>query len=301
MLAAKKKNGSLHRMNWFDYLNCFLMLLVILLTIYPMYYCAIVSISSGAAVTRGEVIFLPVGFDITAYKVIFGNEQIFLAYRNTIFYTALGTAINIVMTALCAYPLSRPRLQGRKFFNFIFMLTMFISGGMIPMYLQIKSLHMLDTLWAIVLPGAINTYNMIIMRSFFSSIPEEMHEAAEIDGASHFQVLLRVVIPLSQTIIATLVLFYAVAHWNSYLSALLYLSDSRKMPLQMIIRKMVIDSDIASMTTANASSSAGTDTLLTENKLKYAIVIISVMPMVFIYPFLQKYFVNGVMVGGIKG
>lgn len=299
--AKVRRPRALYRMDVFDCINYFFMFLVILLTVYPLYYCAIVSISDGMAVTRGEVIFLPIGFDTTAYKVVFGNSQILRAYLNTLLYTGLGTVINIVMTIMCAYPLSRPRLKGRKFFNFLFMLTMFINGGMIPMYLQIKSLRILDTIWAIVLPGAISTYNMIIMRSFFSGIPEEMHEAAQIDGASHFQVLRQIVIPLSQTILATLILFYAVGHWNSYLSALLYLSDSRKMPLQMVIRKMVIDSDIASMTTANASSSAGTDTLLTENKLKYAIVIISVLPMIVIYPFLQKYFVNGVMIGGVKG
>ena len=195
-----------------------------------MYYCAIVSISNGAAVTKGEVVFAPVGFDTTAYKVVFGNSQILRSYGNTIYYTLLGTAINIALTVLCAYPLSRPTLKGRKALNFLFMLTMFINGGMIPMYLQVKSLGMLDTVWSIVLPGAISTYNMIIMRSFFSSIPEAMHEAAEIDGADHFQTLFRVVLPLSQTILATLVLFYAVGHWNSYLSALLYLSDTKKMP-----------------------------------------------------------------------
>lgn len=295
------KRNALNRMDWFDYLNYLIMLVVIACTIFPLYYCAIVSISNGAAVTRGEVVFAPVGFDTTAYKVIFRNSQILRSYGNTIYYTALGTVINIVLTILCAYPLSRPTLRGRKTLNFLFMLTMFVNGGMIPMYLQVKSLHLLDTIWSIVLPGAISTYNMIIMRSFFSSIPEEMHEAAEIDGADHFQTLLLVVLPLSQTILATLVLFYAVGHWNSYLSALLYLSDTKKMPLQMIIRKLVIDSDIANMTTANAASSSGTDTLLTENKLKYAIVMISVLPMIVIYPFLQKYFVKGVMIGGVKG
>lgn len=288
-------------MDWFDYLNYLIMLFVIICTIFPLYYCAIVSISSGAAVTRGEVVFAPIGFNITAYKVVFSNSQFLRSYGNTILYTFLGTAINIALTILCAYPLSRPNLKGRKVLNYLFMLTMFVNGGMIPMYLQVKSLGMLDTIWSIVLPGAISTYNMIIMRSFFSSIPEEMHEAAEIDGADHFQVLFQVVIPLSQTILATLILFYAVGHWNSYLSALLYLSDPKKMPLQMVIRKMVIDSDIANMTTANASSSSGTDTLLTENKLKYAIVIVSVLPMILIYPFLQKYFVKGVMIGGVKG
>lgn len=269
-MKAISKKSALNRMDWFDFLNYFIMLLVIVCTVFPLYYCAIVSISNGAAVTKGEVVFAPVGFDTTAYKVVFGNSQILRSYGNTIYYTLLGTAINIALTVLCAYPLSRPTLKGRKALNFLFMLTMFINGGMIPMYLQVKSLGMLDTVWSIVLPGAISTYNMIIMRSFFSSIPEAMHEAAEIDGADHFQTLFRVVLPLSQTILATLVLFYAVGHWNSYLSALLYLSDTKKMPLQMVIRKMVIDSDIANMTTANASSSSGTDTLLTENKLMYA-------------------------------
>ncbi len=297
---ARKNKRGLARMNGFDYLIYLVMLLVVLMTLYPLYYCAIVSISDGMAVTRGEVILRPVGFDLTAYKVVFGNQQILRAYGNTIFYTALGTLINIVMTALCAYPLSRPHLKGRKAFNFMFMLTMFISGGMIPLYLQVKMLQLQDTVWAIVLPGAISTYNMIIMRTFFSSIPEELHEAAQIDGASQFQVFRQIVIPLSQTILATLLLFYAVGHWNSYLSALLYLNSTDKMPLQMVIRKMVIDSDIANMTTANSASSS-TETLITESKLKYAIVMISVLPMIVVYPFLQKYFVNGVMIGSVKG
>ena len=254
-------------MNWFDWFNCLIMLAVVITVIYPIYYCTIVSISDGMAVTRGEVLWKPIGFDLSAYKTVFSNDQILRSYGNTLFYTLLGTSINMVMTLLCAYPLSRPGLKGRRLFNFMFMLTMFINGGMIPMYLQVKNLGLLDSVWAIVLPGAISTYNMIIMRTFFSTIPEELHEAAHIDGAGHFQTFLIIVLPLSQTIIATLILFYAVGHWNGYLSALLYLSDSAKMPLQMIIRKMVIDSDIASMTTSNAAS-ASTEMLITETKLK---------------------------------
>jgi putative aldouronate transport system permease protein len=299
-MKAKARMKTLRRLNWFDYLNYFIMFLIVVVMLYPLYYCAIVSISDGAAVVRGDVFWKPIGFDTRAYEVVFGNKQILGAYGNTIYYTALGTFINIVMTALCAYPLSRPHLKGRKAFNFLFMLTMFISGGMIPMYLQIKALNMINTTWAIVLPGAISTYNMIIMRTFFSSIPEELHEAAQIDGASQIQTFLTVILPLSQTIMATLVLFYAVAHWNGFMSALLYLEDQDRMPLQIIIRKMVIDSDLASMTTANSSSSS-TETLLSENKIKYAIVMISVLPMVVVYPFLQKYFVKGVMIGAVKG
>lgn len=299
-MKAKARMKTLRRLNWFDYLNYFIMFLIVVVMLYPLYYCAIVSISDGAAVVRGDVFWKPNGFDTRAYEVVFGNKQILGAYGNTIYYTALGTFINIVMTALCAYPLSRPHLKGRKAFNFLFMLTMFISGGMIPMYLQIKALNMINTTWAIVLPGAISTYNMIIMRTFFSSIPEELHEAAQIDGASQIQTFLTVILPLSQTIMATLVLFYAVAHWNGFMSALLYLEDQDRMPLQIIIRKMVIDSDLASMTTANSSSSS-TETLLSENKIKYAIVMISVLPMLVVYPFLQKYFVKGVMIGAVKG
>lgn len=296
----KPARHRLNRMNWFDWLNYLFMFLVILLMVYPLYYCAIVSISDGMAVTRGEVILTPIGFDLTAYKVVFGNQQILRSYLNTLYYTGLGTLINIVMTALAAYPLSRQRLKGRRVINFLFMLTMFVSGGMIPLYLQVQKLHLLNTTWSIVLPGAISTYNLIIMRTFFASVPEELHEAAEIDGASQFQTFLTVIIPLSQTILATLTLFYAVSHWNSYLSALLYLTDSSRMPMQMVIRKMVIDSDVANLTTANSASSSS-ETLITESKLKYAIVMISILPMIVIYPFLQKYFVKGVMIGSVKG
>ena len=300
MKQRETRFGGVYSSNAFDWLNYMCMGLLIVLMVFPLYYCGIVSISDGMAVIRGDVIWRPVGFDLTAYKVVFRNSQILRSYLNTICYTVLGTAVNLVMTALCAYPLSRPHLKGRKFFNFAFLLTMFITGGMIPMYLQVKALNMLDTIWAIILPGAISTYNMIIMRTFFGSIPEDLHEAAQIDGASQIQTFLTVIIPLSKTILVTLLLFYAVSHWNSYLSALLYLQDSQKMPLQMIIRKMVIDSDIASMTTAN-SASASSETLITESKLKYAIVMISIIPMLIAYPVLQKHFVSGVMIGSVKG
>lgn len=300
LTMTTKKRPWYKGLNYLDWLLYFMMFVITVTMIYPLYYCAIVSVSDGMAVTRGDVMWAPIGFDTKAYELVFSNAQILSSYLNTIYYTALGTCINILMTVLCAYPLSRTHLRGRKTLNFLFMLTMFISGGMIPMYLQVKNLHLRDTVWAIVLPGAISTYNMIIMRTFFKSIPEELHEAAQIDGADQIQTLITVILPLCTTIMATLVLFYAVGHWNSYLSSLLYLSDTRKMPLQMVIRKMVIDSDLASMTTANSSSSSS-DTLITESKLKYAIVMISILPMLIAYPFLQKYFVKGVMIGSVKG
>jgi putative aldouronate transport system permease protein len=286
-------------MNLFDYANHLLMFLIILLMVFPLYYCFIVSISDGEAVMRGEVVFRPIGMDWTAYKAVLDNPQILRSYANTLKYTVLGTAINIFLTSLCAYPLCRPHLKGRRVLNALFVATMFVNGGMIPLYLQVKALELLDTIWAVVLPLGINTYNMIIMRTFFSSIPDELHEASEIDGASQFQTFFRVILPLSETILATMVLFYAVAHWNSYMPALLYLNSTDKMPLQMMIRKLVIDSDIASMTTSNSSVSS--ESLLTENKIKYAVVMISVLPMLVTYPFLQRYFVKGVMIGSVKG
>lgn len=296
MTHISAKHNKIAHMNAFDYLNYLFMLLILFLMLFPLYYCLIVSVSDGSAVIRGDVVFAPKGFDLNAYKAVFDNPQILRSYGNTLLYTLVGTAINIFLTALCAYPLCRPRLRGRRVFNALFLVTMFINGGTIPLYLQVKSLHLMDTIWAIVLPTGINTYNMIIMRTFFSSIPEDLHEAAEIDGASQFQTFVRVILPLSETILATLVLFYAVAHWNSYMPALLYLNSADKMPLQMTIRKMVVDSDIASMTTSGSSES-----LLSENKIKYAVVIISVLPMLVIYPFLQRYFVKGVMIGSVKG
>lgn len=286
-------------MNLFDYLNYALMFMILVLMVYPLYYCLIVSVSDGGAVTRGEVIFRPIGFDTTAYKAVLGNPQILRSYGNTLLYTSVGTLVNLMLTSLCAYPLSHAHLKGRRVLNALFVATMFISGGMIPLYLQVKALRLIDTMWAVILPTGINTYNMIIMRTFFSSIPDELHEAAEIDGASQFQTFCRIVLPLSETILATMLLFYAVAHWNSYMPALLYFNDMQKMPMQIIIRKMVVDSDIASMTTANAASSS--ETLLTESKIKYAVVIISVLPMIVAYPFLQRYFVKGVMIGSVKG
>ncbi len=293
--AAFKCRHGARRMNAFDYFNDLLMALVMVLMLFPLYYCLIVSLSDGGAVIRGEVLFYPKGMDWSAYRAVLDQPQILRSYGNTLLYTGLGTAVNLVLTALCAYPLCRPHLKGRRVFNALFVATMFVNGGTIPLYLQVKALGLIDTLWAVILPTGINTYNMIIMRTFFSSVPEDLHEAAEIDGASQWQTFVRIILPLSKTIIATLLLFYAVAHWNSYMPSLLYLNSMEKMPLQMMIRKMVVDSDIASMTTASSES------LLTESKIKYAVVMISVLPMLIVYPFLQRYFVKGVMIGSVKG
>lgn len=298
-MKFRQKRMKLNHMNAFDYINYFFMAILLFITLYPLYYCVIVSISNGSAVVQGKVIMYPIGFSLDSYRIVFRNDQILLSYSNTLKYTTVGTIINILMTTMCAYPLSRQHLKGRHVLNVFILITMFISGGMIPLYLQVKRLDLIDKIWSVVLPGAINTYYMIIMRTFFSSIPEELHEAAHIDGASQIKTLTNIVLPLSKTIIATLILFYAVAHWNGYLSALLYLNTSSKFPLQIVLRNMVIDSNLASMTSSNAASS--TESLVTESKLKYSIVIISILPMLIIYPIVQKYFTKGVMIGSVKG
>lgn len=294
--AAKNRRLSI---GGFDMVNCSLMAVLMILMLYPIYYCAIVSISDGKAVVQGQVMFYPIGFSLTAYRTVLSNSQIIRSYGNTLLYTSVGTALNLLMSTICAYPLSRPRLKGRRAINAIMLFTMFFSGGMIPLYLQVKRLGIDDTMWSVVLPGAISTYNMIIMRTFFTSLPEELHESANIDGASSYQILLRIVLPLSKSILATMVLFYAVGHWNSYLSALLYLNDAKKFPLQMVLRNLIIDSNLANFTSSNASNSA--ESLVTESKLKYAAVIVSILPILCVYPVLQKYFVKGVMIGAVKG
>ena len=247
------------------------------------------------------MVFAPVGFDTTAYKVVFGNSQILRSYGNTIYYTLLGTAINIALTVLCAYPLSRPTLKGRKALNFLFMLTMFINGGMIPMYLQVKSLGMLDTVWSIVLPGAISTYNMIIMRTFFmTSIPFELQEAAQIDGCTPIGILLRIILPLSIPVICVIGLYYGVNHWNSYFSALVYLPDKNKWPLQLFLRQILVNNDISAVD-GGASSDEMARRAMRAETIKYSIVILASIPMLIIYPFVQRYFVKGVMIGSVKG
>jgi len=223
-----------------DILIIVVLAFVIVVTLYPLYYITIISISDGMSVMRGEVTLWPKGITFDSYKVIMRNDDIFRSFFNTVVYTVAGTAINLAMSCLCAYPLSRKGFTGRNFFTKMIVVTMFISGGMIPSYLLINSLNMLDTIWAIILPGAINTYNMIIIRTTFQALPESLIESAKIDGANDFYILWKIVLPLSKAVLATMVLFYAVGHWNNYFSALLYIETKAKYPLQIILRNIVV-------------------------------------------------------------
>ena len=283
----------------FDALNIVILLAIVLATVYPLYYIAIVSISDGTAVNRGEVKLLPVDVTFEAYATVLKNPDIWRAYGNTLLYTVVGTAINLIMTALCAYPLSRKDFFGRPLFTFFVALTMFLSGGMIPLYLVVQRLNLIDKMWAVVLPGAINTFNMIIMRTFFQQIPVSLHESAYIDGANDLQILRKIVIPLSKPIMATMTLFYAVQHWNSFFSALIYLNSKAKYPVQIMLRNIVVASEFADQQGDIGSVASGFHVVA--QNYKYAVIMITVLPIIAVYPFLQKHFAKGVMIGAIKG
>jgi putative aldouronate transport system permease protein len=283
----------------FDSTNIFLLLLLVFITLYPMYYIFIVSISDGNLVTRGVIKFFPMDITFDAYKIVFSNTAIWRAYGNTLLYTTVGTTINVIMSALCAYPLSRRDLFGRNMFIFMVALTMFINGGLIPLYLVVQKLGMIDTMWALLLPPAINTFNMIIMKTYFEGIPVALQESAYLDGANEIQVLYKIILPLSMPVMATMVLFYAVHHWNSFFPALIYLNDSSKFPVQVLLRNIVIAGEFADQTSVIGSSTSGFRVVATN--YKFAVIIITVLPILIVYPFLQKYFVKGAMVGALKG
>lgn len=280
----------------FDALNYVFMALVILATLYPFYYMAVVSLSDGDAVLRGEVRFWPVGLTSATYKLVFSNRAVAGSLLNSVLYTSTGTALNLLMTALCAYPLARPRFSGRIFFTWLVTLTMFFSGGLVPLYLLIVQLGLRNNMLALILPPAINVWYMFILRTNFQQIPEDLYEAAVIDGANDLETLFRIILPLSKPVLATLLLFYAVGHWNSWFNALIFLDDRAKYPVQLVLRNIVI---LGLLQSTEISPSA--ELAVTEKTLKYATIMVSTLPILVVYPFVQRYFIKGVMIGAIKG
>lgn len=273
--------------------------IVLLLVLYPLLFVVSASFSDPISVIDGKVWLLPQGFTVTPYLHVFENESIWSGFRNTILYTLIGTFVNIILTILAAYPLSQRDLPGRTALMFIITITMFFSGGLIPTYLLIKSLGMINTVWAMIIPGAISTYNLIVMRTFFQNgVPFELQESAWIDGASNFRLLLTIVIPLSMPIIAVMVLFYGVGHWNAYFNAMIYLKDRELFPLQLILREILILNQSDNMGLDGAGM---TERVMMAESIKYSVIIVSSIPVLLLYPFVQKYFVQGVMIGSIKG
>lgn len=247
------------------------------------------------------MVLLPKNVNVESYKMVFRDSQILTGYRNTIFYTLLGTAVNIVLTVLAAYPLSRKDFSGRKFFTIMLAITMFFSGGLIPTFLLMSNtLHLLDTIWAMILPSAISVWNVIIVRTYFqTSIPQELSEAAMVDGCSDFKLLVRIILPLSMPVLAVMVLFYGVARWNSFFDALIYLSNKELFPLQLILRSILVQNTMSEDMVAEVDSLANRQVMA--ETIKYALIVVASAPIIAVYPFLQKYFVKGIMVGAIKG
>lgn len=284
----------------FEIVNTGLLFLVLLVILYPLWFVVIASVSDPAKVVAGDVLLWPAGVSFEAYRMVFRDSMIMTGYRNTLYYTILGTAINLVMTVLAAYPLSRKDWVGRGFFMALVMFTMFFSGGTIPTYLLMNDLGLINTTWAIVLPGAVSVYNAIVMRTFFiNSIPLELQEAAQVDGCSNTRLLLRIVLPLSKPILAVMVLFYGVAHWNAFFGALIYITESDRYPLQLVLRSILIQ-NTASQDMLGEVDTLGNRVMLAET-IKYALIIVSTLPMMVLYPFLQRFFEKGVMVGSVKG
>lgn len=293
MLLSKKDKA-------FDAVVILILCLVLLIVLYPLYFVIIASVSEPISVIGGKVFLWPVHFNLEAYRRVFQYKLVMSGYRNTLLYTLAGTTLNLVMTILAAYPLSRRRLHGKKFFTGMMMVTMFFSGGMIPTYIMIRNLKLLDTFWVMILPGAVSVWNVMLTRSFFiSGVPYELEEAARVDGASHFTTLIRIILPVSKAIIAVMVVFYAAGHWNNYFSGLIYLSTESKYPLQLVLRAILIQNQMSEEMIIDVGDTFSRQMLA--ETLKYALIVVASIPLLCLYPFVQKYFVHGVMIGSVKG
>jgi putative aldouronate transport system permease protein len=279
----------------FDVVNNTLLVLVLLAVLYPLYFSLIASFSEPNYIYQGKVYFLPKGITFEGYQRIFQSSGIWQGYLNSLIYTTVGTTINVVLTTATAYPLSRKDLVGRKLLMILFTFTMVFSGGMIPTYLNVKNLGLINTIWAMVLPGAILVYNLIIARTFFrTTIPDELLESAMMDGCSNIRFFLRIVIPLAPTLIAVLVVFYGVNHWNAYFDALLYMSDKKKYPLQLVLRSILLQNE--SLIQMSMEEDPARLQRIAD-QIKYGIILIASAPMLLLYPFAQKYFVKGLKIG----
>jgi len=280
----------------FSVFNYGIILIFAVACLYPFLYIVATSFSSNRAVVSGEVFLWPVEPNAEAYKRLIREGQIFSSMWNTVVLTLVGTALNMICTVLCAYSLSKKRLDGRGIFMAIIVFTMMFSGGMIPNFLLIRNLRLMDTYWALWLSGLQSTYNMVVLRTFFQAIPDSMEEAAQIDGASDPYILFRIVLPLSGAALATITLFYAVGWWNAYFGPMLYISSSEKYPLMVRLKSML---DTA--TNMRITNEMGDEVAIAQETYRAATILISTLPIICVYPFLQKYFVKGVMIGSLKG
>ncbi len=308
VFAAKKAGRKSNRIHSskadriFNILNITLMVLILAVIIYPLWFVVIASFSDSTQVTVGNVLLWPKGFHLTAYQKVFSDSRIMTGYRNTIFYTVVGTFLNVVFTLSLAYPLSRRDFVGRNLIMAILSVTMFFSGGLIPTYLVYKQLKIVNTVWVMILPGLVNVYNCILMRTFIQGLPYELQEAAMIDGCGIMSLLIRITLPLCKAIIAVMVIYYGVSHWNSYFNALVYISNKKLKPMALVLREILINN---TTTASELASAGGAESEMEMQRIaeaiKYSVIIVSTFPVLCLYPFAQKYFAKGVMLGAIKG
>ena len=301
-LLFKNKKGS-----WsdkiFDKVNLVLMLMMLVIFVWPLWFVFIASFSDPIAVNSGQVLLWPKGIMMDGYKMTMEHKELWIGYKNTILYTVVGTLLNLTLSVCFAYPLSKKDFKLKKFFLLMFVFTMYFSGGMIPTYLTVKNVGLLNTGWAMIIPGAISVYNSLIIRSYFvNSIPLELEEAAFLDGANSAQYLWKVVLPLSKPVLAVVGLYYAVSHWNDYYNALLYLYNDALYPLQTVLRTLLMtSSSLVDATESAAGAEAIEAAFNTYLSMRYCVIILAAVPMLCVYPFIQKFFVKGVMVGSVKG
>lgn len=284
----------------FNIISTTLLVLVLLVSVYPLYFVLIASVSDVNAVNAGKVVLWPEGFHLDSYIRVFQNQRVLLGYRNTVIYTVLGTLLNLALTLTAGYALSL-EFPGRRVAMFFITFTMYFSGGLIPTYFLYKDLHLLNTVWVMIIPGAVSAYNLIIARTFFhTNIPKELYEVAELDGCSRTRFFFSVVLPLSQVLTAILGLFYAVGHWNSYFDALMFLNERKLHPLQLVLREILIQNSVP-VDDKMIDPDVAEQLRQIKELMKYSLIVVSSLPVLIAYPFLQKYFVKGIMIGSIKG
>lgn len=293
MSQMKKRRKKIDTM---DVVIFIVMALVILVMLYPFLLIVASSLSDPVLVMQNKVGILPKGFTLQNYKIIFSKNDIWRSYWNTIRYTIVGTAIGVALTVMTAYPLSRKNFVGRNKFSMLIAFTMIFTGGLVPNFMVVRSLNWLDTIWAVAVPGCMSAYYLIVARTFFESIPASIEESARIDGANDFHILTKIILPLSGPIIATLTLFYAVAHWNNFFGPLIYLNSKSMFPLQIMLRSMLIEGNVADF-----AGQVDSGNLMVATSIKYTCIVVTSLPIICVYPFLQKYFVKGMMVGAVKG
>lgn len=280
------------------YFIYFVLFLLIIVTVYPLIHVVFASFSNpNEIISHKGLLWKPLGFNLEAYKLVFANPGIYTGYRNTLFIVVVGVALNLLMTALGAYVLSRKNVMWNKLFMMLITFTMFFSGGLVPFYLVVKGVGLYNTLWSTIIPFAVNTFNLIVMRTSFQAIPDSLEESAKIDGANHFTILFKIVIPLSLPVIAVMGLYYAVEKWNGWFYASVFIQDHNLYPLQIFLREILILSSTDNMT----SSSAVGEQFQIGATIKYATIVVATLPILCVYPFIQRYFVKGVMIGALKG